>query len=96
MWIQSILLLCFRAEWSSKAALLQLANNGSAALNKGNVASAIDISKAFDMIDHEIFMIKLMKLGFQGIMYQYLKQLLAQRSQCVKYGNGDSYNLLYL
>ena len=43
----------------------------------------IDLSKAFDTIDHNILLSKLMKYGVRGQLLSLISSYLANRSQCV-------------
>ena len=47
----------------------------------------VDITKAFDMVNHEILLYKLYRIGFRGNMYKWLKTYLYNRTQRVKVGS---------
>jgi Reverse transcriptase (RNA-dependent DNA polymerase) len=57
-------------------------------MNRRLLASAIfiDISKAFDCVDHEILLDKLYKSGIRGTYYKLLQSYLADRQQIVQIG----------
>lgn len=44
----------------------------------------IDLTKAFDTIDHNILLYKLWNLGFRGPIHELMKSYLTGRKQCVK------------
>ena len=54
----------------------------------------IDLSKAFDTIDHKILLNKLQKYGIRGTPYKLLKSYLSDRYQQVKIENHTSEKLL--
>ncbi len=45
----------------------------------------IDLSKAFDTLDHHILLQKLKYYGIQGTQLSWFESYLTGRSQCVKY-----------
>lgn len=46
----------------------------------------LDLSKAFDMVDHRVLLSKLYDHGFRGPIHSILESYLANRTQCVKCG----------
>lgn len=50
----------------------------------------VDITKAFDMVDHEILLKKLYNIGFRGTIFKWLSSYLKDRSQRVKIGDSLS------
>ena len=70
-------------------AILNLVDNISNSIDKKKPCAAvfIDLSKAFDTIDHTILLKKLHRYGFRGTTLQLLKSYLSNRSQCVFYQN---------
>lgn len=61
-------------------------------VNEGKLCSAlfIDITKAFDMVDHKILLDKLWMAGVRGVPHKWFKSYLFEREQCVKIGNSCS------
>ena len=50
----------------------------------------MDLSKAFDMTDHNILLNKLSHYGFRGISYNWFKNYLCNRKQYVSYNSSKS------
>ena len=55
--------------------------------NKYTCSIFLDLSKAFDTVDHNILLKKLELYGFRGKIYNYLKSYLYNRQQCTKIDN---------
>ena len=47
----------------------------------------IDLSKAFDTVDHEILISKLEYYGINGKTLKWLKSYLTERKQCISYSD---------
>lgn len=76
----------FRKKLSTEDALLEFCSFLLKGLDsKKNCACLfVDIKKAFDMVDHNILLRKLYKIGFRGNIHLWFSSYLKQRSQRVK------------
>ena len=75
----------FRKYRSTQYALLKFVTNVSTELDKKKsyVASTfLDISKAFDLLDHNFSFYKLYNIGMKGQAHKLLKSFLTNRKQC--------------
>lgn len=82
----------FRPRSSTTAALHDLVSDLQQARDDGKEAIAIfvDIRKAFDAVDHQILLRKLLRYGFAGPSLSWMISYLSGRTQKVKYGDGTS------
>ena len=67
--------------------LILLIDRITKALDKGDcvVGIYLDLSKAFDTVNHEIFLQKISMYGIQDIALKWLSDYLTNRSQYVTY-----------
>ena len=86
----------FRTQHSTSHAIHHSVNfiNKSHIDNKHVIGIFIDLSKAFDTIDHKILLKKLYKYGVRGSAHNLIGRYLSNRYQHVKIGDETSDNLL--
>ena len=79
----------FRSGHSTYMAMIDLVDKVCNAVenNKQTVGIFLDLSKAFDTIDHDILLCKLMHYGFRGTVIDWFKSFLSNRTQYVYYNN---------
>ena len=77
----------YRKGHSTELAALELADRISQYLDNGEIPIAIflDLSKAFDTLDHKILLSKLKYYGIHGTALQWFESYLSNRSQYVVY-----------
>ena len=87
----------FRKNFSADSALALLIDNITKALDKGEyfVGLFIDLSKAFDTVNHDILLCKLEHYCLRGIVYYWLRNNLMARKQYVDYNDTTS-NMKYI
>ena len=82
----------FRPDHSTELAALELTDQIFSLLDQGKhpFAIFIDLSKAFDTINHTILLHKLQHYGITGIELQWFSSYLTERTQFTRYKNTDS------
>ena len=82
----------FRQHYSTSHALISLVDKISKALDKGEllVGVFLDLSKAFDTVNHDILIKKLAKYGIKGNVLKWFQCYLSNRKQYVIYDNSVS------
>jgi hypothetical protein len=77
----------FRSNHSTMHSLVSLTNNVATAIDRNQIAAGvfIDLSTAFDTLDHEILFTKLQHYGIRGVALQWIKSYFCNREQFVQY-----------
>ena len=88
----------FRKRQSTNQAIIELIEkvNGSIDKSKFTAGIFLDLSKAFDTVNHTILLKKLQYYGIRGITLQWFKNYLNNRKQIVKYKSQQSFIYLFL
>ena len=82
----------FRSNHSTNMAIIELVDKVTKAVekNESTLGIFLDLSKAFDTIDHDILLYKLEYYGFRGIVLDWFISYLKNRKQFVRYQSCDS------
>ena len=79
----------FRKKYSTQHAILDIISTIQSNLDQKLFSCAIflDLSKAFDTVDHNILLNKLYYYGFRGIIYDWFRSYLSERTQTTSVGS---------
>ena len=82
----------FREGHSTTQALVEITDRIKFAIDKNELTCGIfiDLTKAFDTVDHSILLHKMHKYGIRGNIYNLFKSYLSNRQQYVKVNNANS------
>ncbi len=82
----------FRHQHSTCTALIKTVDKWNVDIDNGKYIGAVfvDLSKAFDMVNHKILMKKLSAIGVQGAEYEWFRSYLFNRTQCVSINGAKS------
>ena len=85
----------FRPKFSCEMALLSAYNHIVSNLDNRNhtIGIFLDLSKAFDTIDHEILLSKLNHYGIRGVAFEWFRNYLSNRKQFVSFNGSASTHL---
>ena len=86
----------FRAGHSTQQVVIELVDKLSQAIerNEYTVGLFLDLSKAFDTVNHHILLEKLEHYGFRGVALEWFKNYLTNRKQMVNYKSVNSDTLV--
>ena len=82
----------FRKNHSTALSLINLINKIAESIDRNEVTIGVflDLSKAFDTLDHEILLNKLEHYGIRGVALDWVKSYLSERLQFVKFNHTSS------
>lgn len=82
----------FRENLDTETAVISLMNRIFRSINENKCTAAlfIDITKAFDMVDHEVLLDIMFKMGFRGCILMWFRSYLSNRLQAVRVGSSLS------
>lgn len=82
----------YRINHSTETLLLRVRNDLLTAMDKKQVTAmvSLDLSAAFDTVDHQILLNRLYNVGIRDSAFEWLTQYLKNRTESVKIGNSTS------
>ena len=82
----------FRKNHSTSHALIHLVNKIASSIDRNEITAGIflDLSKAFDTINHDILFAKLEHCGIRGTVLQWIKSYFSKRPQFVQFNETQS------
>lgn len=83
----------YRKSHSTESAVLKVTSDVYAAADRGKVTllALLDMSAAFDTVDHEILLDRLLHdFGFEGRAHDWFRSYITGRSQCINYNGTKS------
>ena len=85
----------FQKNLPTKMAILELQNRIIQSISNKNwcIGIFLDLSKAFDTLDHVILMQKLFHYGVRGVAFDWFRSYLTNRQQCTEFKSVTSSNL---
>lgn len=82
----------FRSKYSTSMALTDISNKIVDAFEENSflIGVFVDLSKAFDTINHDVMLTKLKHYGIRGLAHNWYNSYLSNRCQCTKFKNCTS------
>ena len=82
----------FRQQYSTSHTLINITESIGKALDDGNIGCGVfvDLQKAFDIVDHQILLVKLNHCGIHGVSNDWFKSYLSNRNQYASINGFDS------